>query len=186
MLNLIVNILSGYVLETIYFGYIFNKTKGIKYKSTYILFLISYIIGSISASFSFTNHYYVYIVVAFVFYILYAIIHKEYKQITNFFLMLNILLFSSILTTIPILIFGYNMTSFLLNRLEMIIILIIINKININKYYKLIIKNWNRATHNKIKSVTLRNFTLIIICILVTLINLFINNIFMDMYTNIL
>lgn len=186
MLNLIVNIIFGYGLETLYFGYAFNKIKGNNYKSTYMLFLISYIISSICASFSFINHYYVYILVAFVFYILYAIIHKEYKQITNFFLMLNILLFSSIITAIPIIFIGYNQYYLIINIIINLLLLLILKLLPVNKYYKFIISNWNRTAHNKIKSVTIRNFTMIIICILVTLINLFINNIFMGMYTNIL
>ena len=40
MLNLIVNIIFGYVLETLFFSYTFNKIKSVSYKSTYIIFLI--------------------------------------------------------------------------------------------------------------------------------------------------
>lgn len=186
MLNLIINILFGYGLETIYFGYAFNKIKGVSYKSTYLIFLISYIISSIIASFNFINHYYVYIVVAFIFYILYAVVHKEFKQITNFFLILNIQLISSIITAIPIIFIGYNNLYLLINIIINILLLILIKYIPINKLYKTIIQNWNRTNHNKIKSVTIRNFTLIIIYIFVTLINMFVNGIFIDIYQKLL
>ncbi len=186
MLNLVINILFGYGLETLYFGYAFNKIKGVNYKSTYLIFLISYILSAIIASFNFINHYYVYIVVAIIFYIIYAIVHKEYKQITNFFLMLNIQLVSSIITAIPILFIGYNNLYLVINIIVNIILLILIKFIPINKCYKVIIQNWNRTNHNKIKSVTIRNFTLIIIYIFVTLINMFVNGIFINIYQKLL
>lgn len=186
MLNLIINVLFGYGLETFYFGYAFNKIKGVNYKSTYLLFLISYVISAIIASFNFVNHYYVYIVVALIFYILYAIVHKEWKQITNFFLMLNIQLISSIITAIPILFIGYNNYYLILNIVINLLLIVLIKIIPFNKLYKLIISNWNRTTHNKIKSVTIRNFTLIIIYIFVTLINMFVNGVFINIYQKLL
>lgn len=185
MLNLVVNIVFGFGLETIYFGYIYNNIKNVKYKSTYIYYLISSILSFLIQNFTYNNLYLTYIFIALIFYILYAITHKEWKQITNFFLMLNIILISSILTTIPILIFGYNSISFILNRLEMLLILLIVKKINLNKLYKLIIRNWNRTTNNKIKSVSVRNFTMIFIYIFLTFINIFVNDFFMNIYKSV-
>lgn len=185
MLNLVVNIIFGFGLETIYFGYIFNNIKNEKYKTTYIYYLISSILSFLLQNFTYNNLYLTYIFIALIFYVLYAITHKEWKQITNFFLMLNIILISSILTTIPILIFGYNSLSFVLNRLEMLVILFVVKKINLNKLYKLIIRNWNRTTNNKIKSVSVRNFTMIFIYIFLTFINIFVNEFFMNIYKSV-
>lgn len=186
MANLIVNIIFGYILETIFFSYTFNKIKSVSYKSTYIIFLISYIISAIIVNFSFNNIYIFYISIAFIFALMYCLFHKQKYNITNALLMLNLLLISSILTTIPILIFGYNITSFILNRIEIILLLIIVKILPVENIYKLIISNWNRTVNNKIKSVTIRNFTMIIIYFLITIVNIFLNEFFLNIYQNIL
>jgi len=186
MLNLIVNIIFGYGLETIYFGYAFNKIKGVKYKSTYLLFLISYIVSFLLQNFTYNNLYLTYIFIGLIFYILYAILHKEWKQITNFFLILNLILISSIIMAIPILFLGYNAVYLNLNIILNIILLIIFKILPLNKYYKDFIQNWNRTTHNKIKSVTMRNFTMIFVYTFVTLVSMFVNEIFINIYQKIL
>ena len=186
MLNLIVNIIFGYVLETLFFSYTFNKIKSVSYKSTYIIFLITYIISAIIVNFSFNNVYFFYILIALIFEIIYSKIHKQKYNILNVLLMLNLLLISSIITTIPILIYGYNITSFIINRIEIIILLILVKLLPLEKIYKIITSNWNRTMNNRIKSVTIRNFTLIIICISITLVNIFLNEIFLRIYNNIL
>lgn len=186
MLNLIVNIIFGYGLETLYFGYSFNKIKGVNYKSTYIIYLISYIIGAIIIQFTFKNIYYGYIITSFLFEILYMFFHKNKFNITNVFLMLNILLITSIMLAIPILIIGYNNLYLILNIILTIFLFILVKILPLNKFYRLIVQNWNRTTHNKIKSVTVRNFTMIVIYIFVTLINMFVNEYFINIYSKLL
>ena len=182
MLNLIVSIVFGYGLETLYCGYAFNKIKNIKSKRTYILFLICYILGAIIINFTINNVYYLYIMIAFMF----EIINKMKFIITNAFLMLNIMLLSSTITTIPILLFGYNSLSLILNRAELILFILLIKILPFNRIHKFIVSNWNRTTNNKVKSVTIRNLILIVIFILITIINMFINNILMNIYQSIL
>lgn len=186
MLNLIVNIVFGYGLETLYFGYAFNKIRGVKYKSTYLIYLISSIIPFALQRFTYNNLYLTYILISVVFYFQYAILHKEFKQITNFFLMLNLILFSSIIMAIPMLFLGYNTIYLYVNIILNIILIILVKILPLNKFYRLIVQNWNRTTHNKIKSVTVRNFTMIIVYSLVTLINVFVNEIFINIYSKIL
>ena len=186
MLNLIINILFGYGLETIYFGYAFNKIKGVNYKSTYFIYLISSIIPFVFQKFTYNNLYLTYILIALFFYLMYAVIHKEYRQITNFFLMLNLILISSIIMAIPMFFVGYNQNYLIINIVMNLILIVVVKYAPLNNIYKTIIQNWNRTNHNKIKSVTIRNFTMILIYTFVTLINVFVNEIFMNIYKNIL
>jgi len=186
MLNLIVNIIFGYGLETIYFGYAFNKIKGISNKKTYLIYFISYILGAIIIQFTFKNIYYGYIITSFLFEIINFILNKQKFDITNVFLILNLLLINSILLAIPILFIGYNNLYLFINIVLTIILFLLIKILPFNKYYKLIRDNWNRTTHNKIKSVTVRNFTMIIIYTLVTVINMFVNEIFINIYQKLL
>lgn len=186
MLNLIVNIIFGYVLEVLFFGYAFNKIKGIKSKKTYIIYFISYILGAIVIQFTFKNIYYGYIFTSFVFEILNCILNKNKFNITNVFLLLNLILINSIILAIPILIVGYNNLYLIINIFLTILLFVAIKILPLNKYYKVIIENWNRTTHNKIKSVTIRNLTMIIIYTFVTLINIFVNDIFINIYQKLL
>ena len=186
MLNLIVNIIFGYGLETIYCGYVFNKIKNIKSKKTYLIFLISYILGSIIVNFTFNNIFYLYIVLSFVFGILSCLINKTKFNITDVFIMLNLLLVTSLILAIPILFIGYNKYYLIINIVGNLILLLISKLLPLNKYYKIIVQNWNRTSHNKIKSVTVRNLTLIIIYFLISLVNIFLNVCFLNIYSNIL
>lgn len=186
MLNLIVNIVWGFICQTIYFAGIFNKFKGKKYISTYFIFLVSYIIGMISQNFTYDHIYIAYIVIATVFSILYAIIHKIKYKITDMLLMLNTILISSILTGIPILFVGYNKIYFIINVIEIIILFIIFMTLPLNKLYNFIVPNWNRTNNNKIKSITLRNFIMISCYLSITLINIFLNEVFLNIYQKLL
>lgn len=186
MANLIVNIIFGYGLETLYFGYFFNKVKDLKYKSTYIIFLLSYIISSIIVNFSFNNVYFFYILIAFIFELINSLFHKQKYNITNVFLLLNVMLFSSLLLAILMLFTGYNTLYLILNIICTILLIVLTKLLPLNKYYKFIISNWNRKTNNKIKSVTIRNFTMIIIYFLITIVNIFLNEFFLNIYQNIL
>ena len=186
MLNLIVNILFGYVLETIYFGYTFNKIKGIKKKRTYFIYLISYVLAAVVIQFTFQNIYYGYMIASFVFEIIYCLTEKRKFNITNVFLLLNLIMINSIILAIPMLFVGYNNLYLIINIIITLVLLLLVKVLPLNKYYKIIVQNWNRTTHNKIKSVTVRNLTLIIIYSLVTIINVFVNEIFINIYQKLL
>lgn len=186
MVNLIVNIVYGYVFQSFYTGYVYNKIKNTKGISSMIIFFISNMIAFGLQSFTYNNYYATLLITASMFYILYALFHKEWKQITNFFLILNIMLVTSIVTAIPIIFVGYNFIALLINFVELIIIMFALSKIDISKIHKIILLNWNRSKNNKIKSVTIRNITLILVCIMITLINIFVNNIFINLYQSVL
>lgn len=186
MLNMVVNIIYAFVIQNIYAGYVFNKLKNVKGVSSMIIFFISNMIAFGLQSFTYNNYYATFLITAAIFYVLYALVHKEWKQITNFFLILNIMLVTSIITAIPMIFVGYNVIALLINISELILIMFLLNKIDINKKYKKILQNWNRNGSNKIKSVTIRNITLILVCLMITLINVFVNNIFINIYQTVL
>ena len=186
MANLIVNIIFGYGFETIYCGYAFNKIKNIKSRKTYLIFLISYILCSIIVNFTFNNIFYLYIILSFMFGIINSIANKTKFNITDVFLLLNILLTTSLILAIPIIFIGYNKYYLIINIIGNILLLFLIKLLPLNKYYKIVVNNWNRTSSNKIKSVTIRNLTLIIIYFLISLVNIFLNVYFLNIYSNIL
>lgn len=186
MLNLIVNILYGFIGQSLYTGYVYNKIKGKNYKLSWILVLISTLLGFIFPKFTYNYMYITYIVIAVIFYILFAVIYKQWHQITNFFLILNIMLITSILTALPIIFIGYNKYYIIANVAVLLAIMVIVHFIPFNKFYKFVLKNWNRTSNNKIKSVTLRNLLLVAICIFITIINIILSNFIINSYQSIL
>lgn len=184
MMNLVVNILFGHILEIIYTSFVYNSIKSKSCKSTYIIYAISYIVSAILICFSYNSIYLMYIYISVIFYIINAIYKKQWHQITNMLLMLNILLITSILTAIPIIFFGYNVMTLIITRIELILFMLVSNKIS--SFYKFWLNNWNRTLNNKIKSVSIRNFTLLTIYVSITLINIFLNELFLHIYNKII
>ena len=126
MLNMVVNVLFGYVLETIYFGYSFNKIKGIKSKKTYFIYLISYVLAAIIIQFTFQNIYYGYIIASFIFEMINCIVSKSKFNITNVFLLLNLIMINSIILAIPMLFIGYNNLYLIVNIIITLLLLILV------------------------------------------------------------
>ena len=69
------------------------------------------------------------------------------------------------------LLIGYNYVFFILNRLLLIIIMLFSGKLN--RFYNFYYYNWNRHNDNKIKSVTIRNLTIISCNLMLYIINCF-------------
>jgi len=176
------------VLQMFYLGYAFNKIKGINDKKTYILIFVSYILAGLLSNFCFNSIISAYISSSVIFSLSFAIYNKNKFQITNLLLILNIILFTSIITFIPLLIIGYGNTYLFLNFLIFISFIILLYKFNISRYYYKLISCWNRNKKEpkKIKSVTLRNTTLIITYFTITVINLFLNYFISNLYYSLL
>lgn len=186
MLNLVVNILYGLIGQSVYTGYVYNKIKNKKYKLSWVILLVSTLISFAFSKYTYNYMYITYILISAFYYLMFAFIYKEWKQITNFFLILNIMLITSILTAVPIMFVGYNKYSLFMNMAELVIFTIVIYFIPFNKLYKFILKNWNRTNNNKIKSVTIRNIILILVCIFITVVNIILNNFIINSYQSVL
>lgn len=178
ILNLGINLLTMFL-----FGYTFNNFKGIRDKSTYPFVLISYILGMALTSFSYNSLVFAYIIFALIFSVLIGIKNKYYN-ILNMLLMLNIILFTSSITAIPILFVGYNYLYILINIIIILSLIAILWYNDFSTNYYNVYSCWNRELGNKYKSVTVRNFTIISINFGFMLMNLFIVNYFMNIYTN--
>ena len=103
------------------------------------------------------------------------VIYKEKAQITDIFLFMIasiILIFLSLICGVPKILFNINYLPLLItNRILMFGILYIL-KDKINNIYVKIFKNWNRNKENKIRSLTLRNISIICFNIMFCVINI--------------
>ena len=58
MVNLIVNVIYGFIFQSIYVAYVYNKIKNVNYISTYIIYFFCYLAGAFITSFNYSFIYY--------------------------------------------------------------------------------------------------------------------------------
>ena len=100
--------------------------------------------------------------------------YKEKVQIIDVFLIYYIIMAVNFTCLIMMKIIGYNLQFLYLNRLTLIFIMLLSNKLRM--LYKKYIKYWNRKDGNKIKSITVRNISIITMNTLLYIINWYVVN----------
>lgn len=106
------------------------------------------------------------------------VLYKQKAQITDIFLFATaslLLILISIICSLPVIITNIVWLYYVMlivNRLLMFVCLILL-KDRINHLYTKFCKNWNRHKNNKIKSLTLRNISVIIFNIMFYVINIY-------------
>ena len=170
-----ISILLGLVPEVLFLTLFLSYTKNLKDKRI-MLFLcisISYFISML------IQQYKIIFYVLFIF-LLYAslkIVYRKKTQIIDLFVASIPFMWISILSYLCFILLKDDMsnyyTLYIIDRIVLFIPLIF-NK-HYNKYYKIYCKMWNRNDNEKrpIKSITLRNISLIIINFAIVLMNLY-------------
>ena len=149
--------------EAIYFSLFIIKSKGIKEKR--VLFILLITLEFILLTRFFIYNIWFQILYTFMTFIILKILYKEKTQIIDIFLFACASIFLMIISGICALIQIYfNIDHSLLLILNRIIIFLFIFlfKNNLHKYYNIFCKYWNRHNEKrKIKSLTLRNISII-------------------------
>lgn len=171
VISSIINIL----FEVWFIWYLVCKAKEIDNKKviTYILTTISYIIASIVINFTYKNQIYMLLVLALLIYIFMKIMFKKKFQISDLFIIYYIAATILLAAIITQLVFGYTFIALIIDRIILLSIALMFGK-HIRKLYKKYINNWNRGKENKIKSITLRNMSILFMNITIFAINSYI------------
>lgn len=162
-MNEILMIFLEKVCEALYFSLFIISGKKLKEKRMLftVIMIFEYLLLTNVFHYSLWIHVFYFIMT----YINLKVLYKEKSQITDIFLMAAasiILIILGCICAIPIAIFGVSyIIGLILNRILMFTILFFI-KNKINNIYKKFYKNWNRNKNNKVRSLTLRNISLII------------------------
>lgn len=170
-MQLLISIILGMLPEVLYFTMFLIYTKNIKEKRLGLGILIS--VAYILCMFVQRYQIIYYILFVALVYLILKILYKEKTQIIDVF----VISFSTILLTLLSYIYflikdNVNYYAYLvINRLCLFLPFIFKDKLNI--FYKKYCKLWNRNDKEKrpIKSITLRNISLIIINLLIFIIN---------------
>lgn len=171
MINFINSVLLGSIFEICFIAIMLIKIKGIKTKRwlVFLITLISYFASGVLVSFTYNNQYLCYISLNIFIYLLMKLFYKEKFQIIDVFLIYYIIMTVNFTCLIMMKIIGYNLQFLYLNRLTLIFIMLLSNKLRV--LYKKYIKYWNRKDGNKIKSITVRNISIITMNTLLYIIN---------------
>lgn len=172
-MNALINLLFGNLFEALFICVMFYKIKGLKSKKLllFVATLITYSVSGIIISFSYNNQYLFYILFDVILYLFTKLIYKNKIQIIDLFIIYYIEMIINFSCLILMLLIGYNYIFFILNRLLLIIIMLFSGKLN--RFYNFYYYNWNRHSDNKIKSVTIRNLTIISCNLMLYIINYF-------------
>jgi len=173
----ILSILLGLVPEVLYFTLFITYTKNIKEKRVKLFLLISVAYFLCILVQEYQILYYIALIVLI--YIILKILYKQKVQIIDVFIISFAYLWLAILSAILFIFLNDNNFVFLsiIDRIFLYLPFIFKNKFNViyKKYYKF----WNRndAEKRPIKSITLRNISLILLNGLIFLLNITIINI---------
>ena len=176
IVSIVMSLLLGMLPEVLFFTLFLVYTKNIKEKRFKLFLLITLIYFACIMVSRFKTLYYVFFIILI--YLALKILYKEKTQIIDIFV------FS--LSTIYLSLIGYMCSRFVNNSYFIYYIMLIINrgllfipfifKRNFNKLYKMHCELWNRNDKIKrpIKSITLRNLSLVILNSFIFILNIMI------------
>lgn len=142
------------------------ETKRLK---LYLGLLAVYFISLLFTNFSYTFHIYFYIIYAFLSYLLLKLLYKRGIILDIF--VLNLI--SIILMSLSLFFLTFISNYWIAFSLYVLALTIVMNlKINYNGFYKLYINLWNRRDDGKIKALTVRNFSLYLVNIILFVANI--------------
>lgn len=162
---MIISIILGLIPEFLYYFIYLTKIKELKGNNIlfFILTFINYFLSMLLIRHSFI----MYVVFDTVEYLILKILYKNKVCITDLFLILFVETYLLIISVLCFFLISNYIVAFIVNRILMFIPLILLNKIRL--LYKRYKNMWNRNDKKKnlIKSLTLRNASLIIMNILI-------------------
>lgn len=162
MFYFIISLLLGVLPDILYYYLYLKEIKNIKSNKMLFVFLIFvfYMISNILIVYNF----YIYIIFDIAIYWIMKFLYKS--QINDIFLIFFIELYMIIISTFSFYMIPYYYVAFIIYRILMFLPLIFKNKIK--KMYKIYNSLWNRHDKkNKIKSITLRNISLVLLNFLI-------------------
>lgn len=167
MTNFIVSLLMGMLPEVLYFTLSICFIKDIKKQrlKLFSLLVIGYIVLIMVCRFQllFYLGYIVYV---------YIVLKKLYKsKIIDLFIVSVVSAYLTLVSFISFKLTDTYMLAYLINRLMLFIPIFILNY-KLNDFYNVYYRLWDRHDGNKIKSITIRNISLVFINMLIVIFNI--------------
>lgn len=167
---MLISILLGLIPEFLYYYLYLTRIKDLKNKKL-IFFIITFINCFMSIIYI-KHNFIMYVLFDIIQYLILKIIYKDKTCITDFFLIIFIEIYLLIISAGCYYLISNYILAFIINRILMFMPLLFINKIRlVYKKYKGL---WNRndSKNNPIKSLTIRNGSIVIMDILIVVVYL--------------
>lgn len=166
MINFMVSLLMGMLPEVLYFTLSICFIKDIKKQrlKLFSLLVIGYIVLIMVCRFQllFYLGYIVYV---------YIVLKKLYKsKIIDLFIVSVVSAYLTLVSFISFKLIDTYMLAYLINRLMLFIPIFVLNY-KLNDFYNVYYRLWDRHEGNKIKSITIRNISLVFVNILIVIFN---------------
>ena len=166
MINFMVSLLMGMLPEVLYFTLSICFIKDIKKQrlKLFSLLVIGYIVLIMVCRFQllFYLGYIVYV---------YIVLKKLYKsKIIDLFIVSVVSAYLTLMSFISFKLIDTYMLAYLINRLMLFIPIFILNY-KLNDFYNVYYRLWDRHEGNKVKSITIRNISLVFVNILIVIFN---------------
>lgn len=166
MINFMVSLLMGMLPEVLYFTLSICFIKDIKKQrlKLFSLLVIGYIVLIMVCRFQllFYLGYIVYV---------YIVLKKLYKsKIIDLFIVSVVSAYLTLISFISFKLIDTYMLAYLINRLMLFIPIFVLNY-KLNDFYNVYYSLWDRHEGNKIKSITIRNISLVFVNILIVIFN---------------
>lgn len=173
MASNLINIVLCAIPETLYFSLFMIFTKKLKTKRIllFTLMFLEYVILMITVSYSTWFH----ILYTFMTFVILKILYKEKAIITDIFvfgLSSLIMIIVSVISYMSIMTLFNNYTiAYIIQRILLFVVLFLLRN-KLNKWYIKFNGLWNRRKGQKIRSLTVRNITVIVFNLMFYIINL--------------
>lgn len=164
MINVILSLIFGAGLDSLYYFLYINKIKDINNKK--LILYIGIFVGYILFNMLLRYNFYLYLLFDIFIFILIKFLYKS--QICDSFVILIIDIYCMLISLIIYFTISNSFIALLLNKILLFMPLLLRNRLNL--VYKKYIDLWNRSKERKIiKSLTLRNLSLLILNIFIVI-----------------
>lgn len=161
MIRIILSLILGILPQTLFFEFFVINIKGIK-KKRLLLFILLYIL-CILLNMIIRYNLYLYLLYTPLYYVILKLLYRNKVQIIDVFIIALSFAVMMTISALCSLIYknNYNLywIAYIVNNILLFATLLF--KKHFQKFYKFYCRNWNRKDGNKIRSITLRNISLI-------------------------
>lgn len=163
---MIMNIVFGLIPEFLYYFLFISKIKQLDKKNIIWFFILTFI-NCFLAVLRINHNFIMYVMFDIAEYLILKVLYRDKTCITDFFLLLSIEIYLLVISGLCYFLIPNYMIAYVINRIIIFAPLIFINKIRY--FYKKYRQMWNRndSKKNPIKSITLRNTSIVIMDILI-------------------
>ena len=172
------NLVFGMLFEVLFIYLIIIIAKRIKNKKLLLFFIVflGYIISGIIVNFTYDNQAWAITLMIIFIFLVCKLLYKDNIEILDIFLITFSIFVVSLVSALSLSIFGFDkIEALIFSRLVLLFVIDLLMLFDFYKLYALYVSLWNRRDDGNIKSITIRNISVIMLNVTMFLITFFVN-----------